>query len=150
MEVRTGVNVMGMSIEHMTTVSYLLFAVSGALAVSAAVMFVVLDIAKCWQMVSGRSFASRKRRKKTVAASETEAGKSGHTLTEKISRPEICAGGKKTLPLGSREDTVLIGQEAMENTVLLDCAGGQESQLRRTDCLEIIQDIAYMQDTGIL
>lgn len=144
------VNVVGMSIEGMTTVSYLLFAVSGALAVLAAAMFFVLDIAKCWQMVSGRRFESQKKRQKTVAANQSGTKHLGHALTEKISRSEVSAGVEKTFPLSSSEDTAPIGHGAKESTVLLECAGGEQTELLETDSLEIIQDIVYMQNTSTL
>lgn len=63
MEGRKDVN---MSIGQMTSVSYVMFGISGVSAVAAAVLFFALDITKCWRMVSGRRPVPGKRRRKAV------------------------------------------------------------------------------------
>lgn len=49
---------LGISIENMTKASCLLYIVSGAFGVSAVVLFFLLDIMKCWKMVSRKVFSS--------------------------------------------------------------------------------------------
>ena len=52
-----------MSIESMTNMSYVMFGISGVFALAAIVLFFVLDIAKCWRMVSGKRSERRKKRR---------------------------------------------------------------------------------------
>lgn len=113
-----------MSIENMTYMSYVMFGVAGVSAVAAAVLFFVLDIAKCWRMVSGKCGVSAKKQRRAERAAAVQgraAEKTCPARTEKISGLEI------TVPLGS---------VWAEETTALD-----------TVSLEMIQDIVYMQDT---
>lgn len=125
-----------MSIENMTSVSYILFAISGVFAVAAVVLFFVLDIAKCWRMVSGKHTVRGEKRKKAnnpkaVKAAKTEQLRHAGTekiVTEKIRDSEVFTGSEETALLQSLADE--------ERTKLLD-----------TKSLEIVQDIVYVQDT---
>lgn len=55
---RENENMLGISIENMTRASCLLYIVSGAFGVLAVVLFFLLDIMKCWKMVSRKVFHS--------------------------------------------------------------------------------------------
>ena len=78
-----------MSIGDMVNVSRFLFAAAGLCGMAAAVLFFVLDIPKCWKMVSGKAVAGRI---KTGQAGETgTAGECGVTL-----------------PLGDRTENILV------------------------------------------
>lgn len=117
-----------MSIGDMVNVSRFLFAAACLCGMAAAVLFFVLDIPKCWKMVSGKAAAGRI---KTGQAGETgTAGECGVTL-----------------PLGDRTENILVHDrtaaicgetgEGMERTMPLD-TGMLE--------MELIQDIVYVQE----
>ncbi len=57
-----------MSVESMTELSWVMYGISGAFAVAAVVLFFVLDIAKCWRMVSGRRAVRRAERRQAERA----------------------------------------------------------------------------------
>lgn len=146
----------GMSVEHMTVVSRVLFAISGLLAVSAAVLFFALDIKKCWRMVSGKHTVHREKQQKTKGAAVAD-----QAVTEKLGRIST-----EMLPQGSMEETELLGREPAGETALQAHGSAGKTELLGhrtakeavptgteqpdTDGLEIIQDIVYMQDTGTI
>lgn len=114
-----------MSIENMTTISYVMFGVSGVCAVAAAVLFFMLDIPRCWRMVSGRHAVSGKKQRRTDRAEKTAGTK--EQTTEKLpteKQPERWSAAE---------------------TVLLD---GIKTAPLGTASLQVVQDIMYMQDTA--
>lgn len=126
-------NVMDMSIENMANISYVMFGMSGIFAVVSVVLFFALDITRCWRMVSGRGSVHRR----TTPA--------GRNTTEKIGKSENFAQDEENIwksfrtgeDYGSAQETVLLGDECEDETVVLD-----------TVSLEMIQDIVYIQDTA--
>ncbi|MDE7323281.1 MAG: hypothetical protein K2N73_11295 [Lachnospiraceae bacterium] len=123
-----------MSIADMTNVSCFLFAVSGLAGMAAVALFFVLDISRCWRMVSGKIPVHIKKQKTDIIK------------TEKISGSEAAGECDATVALGGRTEYVLSHDreevicrgtaEGMERTALL----GLED--RR---MILIQDIVYIQ-----
>lgn len=123
-----------MSIEDMIKVSDFLMAASGIFAAAAVVLFFALDILKCWRMVRGRG--NRYKSQPGV----NKAYKVKWTKTEK---------NGKSKSRGESESTRLLEDGTAEKTVLLcDRAAAEQTIVLETEYLEIIQDIAYMQEKG--
>ncbi|MDE7028536.1 MAG: hypothetical protein K2P63_00990, partial [Lachnospiraceae bacterium] len=70
-------NRVGMSVEIMTGVSYFFLGAALAFAVLAAVLFFVLDIAKCWKLVRGSYGSSGICGRKGIHGREGICGKVG-------------------------------------------------------------------------
>lgn len=121
-----------MTVENMLKMSYLLFIISGVLAVSAVVLFLVLNIPKCLRMVSGKYPAS----KYSASEKQQTSGRIGRSKTEKLSSLEVFDGSEATLLLGSDGRS---GYASAEETLLLS---------PETNNLDMIQDIVYMQENG--
>lgn len=85
-----------MSVESMTELSWVMYGISGAFAVAAVVLFFVLDIAKCWRMVSGRRAVRRAERRQTgraVPGGGAVTIKLGCVPMEIGAEPEAFVGG---------------------------------------------------------
>lgn len=123
-----------MSIENMATISYVMFGVSGVCAVAAAVLFFMLDIPRCWRMVSGRHALPGKKQRRT--------DRGGHAWMP--DRAEKTAGTKEQttekLPTEKQPE-----RWSAAETVLLD---GIKTAPLGTASLQVVQDIMYMQDTA--
>lgn len=135
-----------MSVENMTSMSYLLFGISGVSAMTAAVLFFVLDIAKCWRMVSGKYPVCRERRLRTDSAEAARTEQLRSVCTEKISGSEAFASGEETLPLEERFVEEM--ESAEETTLLSGHADSERTELLDTKPLEIVQDIVYVHDAA--
>ncbi len=123
-----------MSIENMTTISYVMFGISGVSAVAAAVLFFVLDIPRCWRMVSGRHAVSGKKQRRT--------DKGGYAGTPDRAEKAAGAKGQTTEKLPAEEQPE---RWSAAETVLLD---GIKTAPLGTASLQVVQDIMYMQDTA--
>ncbi len=113
-----------MSVESMTELSWVMYGISGAFAVAAVVLFFVLDIAKCWRMVSGRRAVRRAERRQTgraVPGGGAMTIKLGCVPMEIGAEPEAFVGGaERTRAM----DGLAVGQPGTEG---LD-VGDQETQ----------------------
>ncbi len=141
-----------MSIEQMTSVSYVMFGISGVFAVAAAVLFFVLDITKCWRMVSGKHCAAGKKRQKaerTVPARKAVTEKLRRYPTEEIRQ----SGMEVSMDVSDeanvqQNDRAGAGDGTPRETVWLGGTGTEETEPLGTVDLEMIQDIVYMEDAA--
>ncbi len=109
-----------MSVESMTELSWVMYGISGAFAVAAVVLFFVLDIAKCWRMVSGRRAVRRAERRQTgraVPGGGAVTIKLGCVPMEIGAEPEAFVGGtERTRAM----DGLAVGQPGTEGLAVGD------------------------------
>ena len=132
----------------MTNMSFLLFAATGLFAVTAIILFFTLDIAKCWRMVLGKYSARSKTQRKSEKKANTKEAIAKEAITNKaIKKKAITKEAGTTDKIATEKLKRFVPAPAGE-TVLLDYAGDQGTELLGTIGLELIQDIVYMQDTA--
>ena len=141
-----------MEIQEMTSMSYFLLAIAGILAVVAVILFFLLDIPKCVRMVFGVKFRNRKKSDQEISYRHQKVlGNQMDMTTEKLHEKEsFMDGSEETLLLDDAsgivtesESTQLLPEMDKTLPFIYDSA---ETELMETDELELIQDIAFVQD----
>lgn len=99
--------VISMSVEKMTYMSNFLLVAAGLLGLTAVVLFVMFDIPKCWEMITGKHFAGKEKNSR-----QKNKLKYMHlsNSAKKLESFKTFDGGEETLLLDkvNIEDTVLL------------------------------------------